>query len=86
MRLAMYYGNNDLRILETALPTVGPEEAMVRIEASGICGTDVMEWYRKDKIPLVLGHEVAGTIAEIGKRVKKFKVGDRVVATHHVPC
>lgn len=58
----------------------------MRVEASGICGSDVMEWYRRDKIPLVLGHEVSGVIVELGDKVKKFKVGDRVVATHHVPC
>ncbi len=58
----------------------------MKIEASGICGSDVMEWYRRDKVPLVLGHEVAGTVAAVGGRVKKYKKGDRIVATHHVPC
>jgi L-iditol 2-dehydrogenase len=45
-----------------------------------------MEWYRRDKVPLVLGHEVAGTVAELGDGVKRYKVGDRVSASHHVPC
>lgn len=45
-----------------------------------------MEWYRKDKVPLVLGHEVAGEVVEIGENVHAVKVGDRVVASHHVPC
>ena len=54
--------------------------------ASGICGSDVMEWYRKDKVPLVLGHEVAGDVVEVGRGVEKYRPGDRVAATHHVPC
>jgi L-iditol 2-dehydrogenase len=45
-----------------------------------------MEWYRRDKVPLVLGHEVAGEVVATGKCVEKFKPGDRVAVTHHVPC
>ncbi|MCH8013280.1 MAG: alcohol dehydrogenase catalytic domain-containing protein [Candidatus Dadabacteria bacterium] len=58
----------------------------MRVYASGICGSDLMEWYRLPKAPLVLGHEIAGQIVEIGDKVSNFKVGDRVIATHHVPC
>ena len=54
--------------------------------ASGICGSDVMEWYRIKKAPLVLGHELTGEIVEIGEEVTKLKRGDRVFTTHHVPC
>jgi len=59
---------------------------LVRVEASGICGSDVMEWYRIKKAPLVLGHEVSGVVVKTGKNVKDFKNGDRVFVTHHVPC
>ncbi|MCK4928812.1 MAG: alcohol dehydrogenase catalytic domain-containing protein, partial [Methanosarcinales archaeon] len=62
------------------------DELLVRVEASGICGSDVMEWYRIMRAPLVLGHEIAGTIAEVGDNVSKYKVGDRVFVSHHVPC
>lgn len=86
MRVAMYYNNKDIRVEEVPRPQIGPDEVLMRIEASGICGSDVMEWYRIHKAPLVLGHEVAGEIVEIGDRVKKVKVGDRVAASHHVPC
>lgn len=85
-RAAMYYGNSDLRPMDLPYPRIGDREILMRVEASGICGSDVMEWYRKDKIPLVLGHEVAGTIVEVGVEVKDFKIEDRIVATHHVPC
>ncbi len=86
MRTALYYSNSDVRVCRQPLPKIANREALVRIEASGICGTDILEWYRRDKVPLVLGHEVAGVVVEIGSQVKTFKVGDRVVATHHVPC
>ncbi|MBE9532246.1 MAG: alcohol dehydrogenase catalytic domain-containing protein [Proteobacteria bacterium] len=58
----------------------------MKVHASGICGSDVMEWYRIKKAPLVLGHEIAGVIEEVGEGVERFKVGDRVTAAHHVPC
>jgi len=67
-------------------PQIGPGELLVQIFASSICGSDTMEWYRKKHAPLVLGHEIAGRVAEIGEGVTGFSTGDRVVATHHVPC
>jgi len=86
MRVAMYYNNKDIRIEEMPKPTIGPDEVLIQIEASGICGSDVLEWYRIHKAPLVLGHEIAGQIVELGDQVKKYRVGDRVAASHHVPC
>ncbi len=86
MRVAMYYSNKDVRIEEMEIPNIGDYEVLVRVQASGICGTDVMEWYRREKVPLVLGHEVSGVIAEVGDGVEGFKVGDRVVCGHHVSC
>jgi L-iditol 2-dehydrogenase len=86
MRAAVYYSNKDVRVVEMPIPKTGDEEILVRIESSGICGSDVMEWYRLMKAPLVLGHEIAGTVARAGKRVKRFKEGDRVTVAHHVPC
>ena len=86
MYVAIYYSNRDIRIEEIAKPRCGPGELLMKVEASGICGSDVMEWYRRKKAPLVLGHEVAGQVEETGEGVVKFKVGDRIVAAHHVPC
>lgn len=86
MRVAMYYTNKDVRLEELPRPKIGPGEVLMRIRASGLCGSDVMEWYRRHKAPLVLGHEVAGEIAEVGEGVTKYAIGDRVVAAHHVPC
>jgi len=86
MKVAMYYNNNDVRIEEMPLPSIGDNELLVKVQASGICGSDVMEWYRIKKAPKVLGHEITGDIVEIGKNVKNYKVGDRVFVSHHVPC
>ncbi|MBW7897933.1 Sorbitol dehydrogenase [Candidatus Brocadiaceae bacterium B188] len=86
MRVAMYYNNRDVRIEEMQSPHIGTGELLVKVRASGICGSDVMEWYRIKKAPLVLGHEIAGEIVAIGEGVKCFKVGDRVTVAHHVPC
>ena len=86
MRVAMYYNNRDIRIEELPVPPIAPSEMLVRVVASGICGSDVMEWYRIKKAPLVLGHEIAGEIVETGDEVKRFQEGDRVFVSHHVPC
>jgi len=86
MRVAMYYSNKDIRIEEMPVPEVGPGEVLIKVMASGICGSDVMEWYRIHKAPLVLGHEIAGEIVEVGEGVDSYRVGDRVSASHHVPC
>ncbi len=86
MRVAVYYNNRDIRLEERPRPEIGPGELLVRIEASGICGSDIMEWYRLPKAPIVLGHEVSGVVEEVGDGVEGFTVGDRVVTTHHVPC
>jgi len=86
MRVAMYYNNKDIRIEEMPKPEPDENELVIRIEASGICGSDVMEWYRIKKAPLVLGHEVAGVVDKVGEGVTKYKKGDRIVAAHHVSC
>lgn len=86
MRAAVYRRNDDVRVEDLPIPKIGPDELLVRIESSGVCGSDVMEWYRLKKAPLVLGHEIAGTVAEAGRNVKRFSKGDRVTVAHHIPC
>jgi L-iditol 2-dehydrogenase len=86
MRVAMYYSNQDVRLEEMPVPQIGPREVLMRVEASGICGTDLLEWYRLHKAPLVLGHEVAGVVTAVGEGVENCKKGDRICAAHHVPC
>ncbi len=86
MRTAVYHSNDDIRIEETPIPPIGPGELRLRVEASGICGSDVLEWYRLPGGPRVLGHEVSGVVDRVGPGVTRFAVGDRVMVTHHVPC
>jgi L-iditol 2-dehydrogenase len=86
MKIAKYYGQNDIRIEEMAVPEIGAGEVLVRVRASGICGSDVMHWYRAGRGPVVLGHEIAGEVAAVGEGVTAYRAGDRVAASHHVPC
>ncbi|MBW2989280.1 alcohol dehydrogenase catalytic domain-containing protein [Candidatus Woesearchaeota archaeon] len=84
MKTAVYYNNNDIRIEEREKPPISEGELLVKVMASGICGTDIMEWYRIKKAPRVLGHEIAGIVEE--SKSDKFKPGERVFVSHHVPC
>jgi L-iditol 2-dehydrogenase len=86
MLVAVYHNNRDIRIEKVPKPEIGPDEFLLKVMASGICGTDVVEWYRLPKAPRVLGHEATGIIDEVGENVTEYKVGDRVFVSHHVPC
>jgi L-iditol 2-dehydrogenase len=83
---AFYYNNHDVRVEEIPVPSIGDDEALLKVMASGICGSDVLEWYRVPKAPRVLGHEATGVISKVGCKVKSVKAGDRVFVSHHVPC
>lgn len=85
-RVAVYHSNADIRLEDRPAPGIGPGEVLMRVKASGICGSDVMEWYRLPKAPIVLGHEVAGDIVEVGEGVTRLAPGMRIVVSHHVPC
>lgn len=84
MKAAVYYNNKDIRIQEIPKPEIREDEILVKVRASGICGTDVMEWYRIKKAPRILGHEISGDIVE--SKSKKFRVSQRVFVSHHVAC
>ena len=91
MKVAVYYSNNDVRLEERPVPQISDGEILVKMKASGICGTDVMQWYRQQKPPRVLGHEMAGEIVDSLTHnselaTHNFKTGDRVFVSHHVPC
>ncbi len=86
MKVAKLYSYHDIRIEEMPVPEVGFGEALVAVKASGICSGDVMPWYIEKKAPLVLGHEPAGEIVQLGKKVSSFRKGDRVFVHHHAPC
>ncbi len=73
-------------VVEMPEPEIGPGEALVRTRVSGICGSDLLDWYVRSKAGSVLGHEIAGEIAKVGEGVTDFVPGERVVPHHHAPC
>jgi L-iditol 2-dehydrogenase len=87
MRAAVYRGVDDLRVEQVERPVIGPGEALVRIAACGVCGTDLKKiHYGLQQPPRIYGHEMAGTIVALGEGAEGWSVGDRVAVMHHVPC
>lgn len=82
----MWYNNKDIRIAEVPTPTPGPNEMLVKVMSCGICGSDIVEWYRLPRAPLVQGHELGAEVVQTGASVKKYKPGDRVFIAPKVPC
>ena len=86
MKVSMWYNNNDIRIEETPIPSPGQGEMLVKVISCGICGSDIVEWYRLPRAPLVQGHEVGVEVVETGAGVSKYKKGDRLFIAPKVPC
>jgi L-iditol 2-dehydrogenase len=87
MRAAVYRGINDMRVETVPVPRIGPGELLIKIATCGICGTDLKKIHMgSHSAPRIFGHEMAGTVVEAGAGVTGFKVGDRVMTFHHVPC
>jgi L-iditol 2-dehydrogenase len=87
MRAVVYRGVNDLRLETVPVPQIGPGELLVKIATCGVCGTDLKKISTgSHSAPRIFGHEMAGTIAQVGEGVTRFAVGERVVVHHHVPC
>jgi L-iditol 2-dehydrogenase len=87
MKAAVYRGINDVRIETVAVPEIGSDEVLIRVHTCGICGTDLKKISTgSHSAPRIFGHETSGTIARIGRDVRAFRVGDRVMAFHHIPC
>jgi len=87
MHAAVYRGASVVEVEEIPTPLIGAGEILIRVEACGICHTDLKKIaYDLLEPPRVYGHETAGVVAAVGTGVTKFKPGDRVVAFHHIPC
>jgi L-iditol 2-dehydrogenase len=86
MKVAMWYNNRDIRIEEMPTPIPGPHEMLVKVLSCGICGSDIVEWYRLPRAPLVQGHEIGAEVTAVGDAVQKFAPGDRVFVAPKVPC
>ncbi|CAN5198055.1 2,3-butanediol dehydrogenase [soil metagenome] len=88
MKVLQYFGRNDLRFVEVAIPEIADTEILMKIKKVGICGTDlhIYNGGMNVPIPLVMGHEFVGDIVKIGKSVTKLALGDRAVAEHVIGC
>lgn len=87
MKAAVYRGVNDVRLEEVPVPEIGPGEILVRVHTCGICGTDLKKIATgSHSSPRIFGHETAGVVARVGEGVRRFRVGDRVMVFHHIPC
>ena len=87
MRAAVYRAKDNVVPETVAVPVPGQGEVLVKIDTCGVCGTDLKKIHTDSHPgPRVFGHEMAGTVAEVGEGVIGFVVGDRVMAFHHIPC
>src|SRR5437016_2579666 len=87
MRAAVYRGANDLRLETVPVPRIQSDELLVKVAACGVCPTDIKKiQYGTVPPPRIFGHETAGTISQVGARLKGFRIGERVALHHHVPC
>ena len=87
MRAGVYRGKGIVRVEEVPVPEVGEGEVLIKVAACGVCGTDIKKiFYGYVEPPQILGHEVAGTVVAVGRGVTKWKLGDRVMSFHHIPC
>jgi L-iditol 2-dehydrogenase len=86
MKVSVWYSNEDIRIEEVPKPKPGPNEILIKVISCGICGSDIVEWYRLPRAPLVQGHEIGAQVVEVGKLVIQYKPGDRVFVAPKVPC
>jgi len=90
MKALIIYKPNDLRVEEVDIPKIKDDEVLVKVEAVGICGSDIeiKNGTYPDYIayPIIPGHETAGTVVEVGKNVFGLKVGDRVAIEPHAGC
>src|ERR1041385_9416554 len=87
MHAAVYKGRGTVAVEEIPTPEIGSGELLVRVEACGICHTDLKKIeYDLLAPPRIYGHETAGVVAQVGRDVTGFSAGDRVVVFHHIPC
>jgi L-iditol 2-dehydrogenase len=87
MQAAVYRGQGSVCIEDVPVPETGAGEMLIRVEACGICNTDLKKIaYDLLPPPRIFGHETAGVVAAVGAGVTRFRPGDRVAAFHHIPC
>ena len=87
MRAGVYRDKGEVKVEEVPVPEVGDGEVLIKVAACGICGTDIKKIFQRYvEPPQILGHELAGTVVALGRGVTRWKLGDRVMSFHHIPC
>jgi L-iditol 2-dehydrogenase len=86
VKAVIYYAFDDIRLENRCIPSISDSELLVKVHGCGLCGSDIIKIAQQAPPPVVLGHELTGTIVERGKAVTNFEVGQRVIVSHHVPC
>lgn len=87
MQAAVYTGSSTVFVQSVPTPEIGPGELLIRVEACGICHTDLKKIeYDLLAPPRIYGHETAGIVVKAGRDVQQYRVGDRVIVFHHIPC
>jgi L-iditol 2-dehydrogenase len=87
MRAGVFREKGVVRVEEVPVPPAGEGEVLIKVAACGVCGTDIKKIFHAYVAPpQILGHELAGTVVALGPGVKKWKLGDRVMSFHHIPC
>jgi len=87
MRAAVYRGESVVTVDEVHIPETGSGEILIRVEACGVCHTDLKKIeYNLLAPPRIFGHETAGIVAAVGTEVTRYRAGDRVIVFHHIPC
>ncbi len=86
MKTVIYHSYEDIRIENGPIPSISDHELLVRVHGCGLCGSDILKIVQQANPPVVLGHELTGTIVERGHAVTAFEEGQRVIVAHHVPC
>jgi L-iditol 2-dehydrogenase len=86
MKAIIYYTYDDIRLENRPIPTIDEDELLVRVHGCGLCGSDILKIAQQAASPVILGHELTGTIVERGRAISRFEVGQRVIVAHHVPC
>ena len=89
MKAAIYEGLDTMGVKEVETPVCDDNSILVRVKSVAVCGSDIRIFHHGNarvKPPQILGHEISGEVAEVGKNVDKFKVGDRVAIGADVPC
>ena len=87
MMAGVYRGRGSMQVEWVEVPAIEAGELLVRVEACGVCNTDLKK-IQKDLLPppRIFGHEIAGTVVQLGEGVQEWRVGDPVMVFHHIPC